>query len=624
MFDWIGDILDGLFGIVQDAISTALGNFIGKLCYYAVTALLKVIEVVYRFFEVFSGGSMVKYQNTDKFLVDVFFGNNRINQVYWGMALIGFVIIIAVTILAVIKKSFDIDGKEQRSMGTILLDAGRSGLTILLVSFALTAVLNLTNIVIGRMKYLFNASGNLDTPIYMEFSDAQFATMARIYNTIGNYSLNESYNSRYNLNSCYNEIREDLLLLQDQQVFDFTYNTDGGETWQSMLAKLDRAGDPGYEHSIEVYDPCSTVLLEIMEVMRTSKNFYPVASVTNETWGTLEEDASIDRIIFLMGTLSAARNSRYNQDPQITDGLRGAYYRGEKNIYSYGTVSDDFNTGLVGISYVLIVLAGWFTLKNLFTCIFNCIARIFNLLGLYIIAPPIAGIRPLDGGAMFKQWIQATTIQMFGIFGCIIPMRLVILFIPIILDGGLEFFSDSVTMNVMAKVVMIIASMEAAQRFSGVITGILSGASGMAALRAGDMSDKAGAAFATAVGGAKAVGGAVMGGAAKVGKGLWDHSFVGAKTNAMFGKIGDSIGKEWGDFKDYAKFSKGKSGIFFSGGAWDKYKQSEQAKKAASQALAQREKRVRLAKLAREERELGLVPPEDAPKIDEEDDGKEK
>ena len=84
MFDWIGDILDGLFGIVQDAISTALGNFIGKLCYYAVTALLKVIEVVYRFFEVFSGGSMVKYQNSDKFLVDVFFGNNRINQVYLG------------------------------------------------------------------------------------------------------------------------------------------------------------------------------------------------------------------------------------------------------------------------------------------------------------------------------------------------------------------------------------------------------------------------------------------------------------------------------------------------------------------------------------------------------------
>ncbi len=611
MFDWIGDLFDGLMGIITDAISSALGNFIGKLCYYVVSAGLKIVEVVYRFFGVFSGGTTVKYQESDKFLVDVFFGNSRINQVYWGMALIGFVIIIAVTIVAVIKKSFDSDGKEQRSLGTILMDAGRSGLTILLISFAMTAVLNLTNVLIGRITYLFNNAGSLDTPLYMEFSDEQFAAMARIYNTVGNYSLNGSYNSRYNLNSCYNEIREDLYMLQEDMVFDFSYDTSEGETWQSMLAKLDRAGDPSVEHSLEIYDSSSAVILEMMEVMRTNKSFYPVQSVTNSTWGGQDGDVSIDRILFLMGTLSAARNSRFNKDAQITDGLRGAYYRGEKNIYSFDQVTSDFNTGLVGIQYVTIVLAGWFTLKSLFLCIMNCIARIFNLLGLYIIAPPIAGLKALDGGAMFKQWVQAATIQMFNIFGAIIPMRLVILFIPIILSGDLVFFS-SVTLNIMAKVVMIVAGLEAAEKFGEVITGILAGASGMAAMKAGDMSNMASGAASALKGGAAAA----LGGAAKVGKGMWNHSTLGAGVNKGVKAAGKAIkGSTLGKFAGVAAKNGLLGAVIPFGGkgtsAWSKFKKEEAKKEkeaAEKKDLDKRRERVALAKLERDEKKLGLAP----------------
>ncbi len=607
MFDWIGDVLDGLFGIVTDAISSALGNFFGKICYYAVSALLKIVQVVYQFFEVFSGGDTVVFQNSDRYLIDVFFGNSRINQVYWGMALIGFVVIVIVTIVAVIKKSFDIDGKEQRSLGVILLDAGRSGLTILLVSFAMTSVLNLTNTLIDRVGYLFGNAGSLHVPISMDFSDEQYSTMARIYNTIGNYSLNASYNSRYNLNSCYNDVREDLLLLQQQQVFDFSYPNSTGESWQSMLAKLDRAGDPSIEHSIEVYDACSATILEIMEMLKTNKAFYPLSRIVNEDASAMiNENVPIDRIIFLMGTLSAARNSRYNQDPQITDGIRGAYYRGDKNIYSFGQVTDDFNTGLAGISYVIIALAAWFTLKNLFTCIFNCIARIFNLIGLYIIAPPIAGLKPLDNGGMFKQWIQATTIQMFSIFGCIIPMRLVILFIPMILDSSLVLFPNSITLNVTAKVVMIIASMEAAQRFSEVITGILAGNAGMAAIRSGDMSAKAGEAFSTVASAGAAIGGAALSGAGKMAKGVWDHSFVGSKVNGAAASVGDWASEKMAALSNYSNFAKKNGGLIAASSKYGDYRKSQIREKQEKELLHRRQERLKMVQLEKSEKELGL------------------
>ena len=47
--------------------------------------------------------------------------------------------------------------------------------------------------------------------------------MGRIYNTIGNHSMNPSYNSRYNINKCYNEIRGDLQYLDRTGMFEVYY-----------------------------------------------------------------------------------------------------------------------------------------------------------------------------------------------------------------------------------------------------------------------------------------------------------------------------------------------------------------------------------------------------------------
>ena len=48
--------------------------------------------------------------------------------------------------------------------------------------------------------------------------------MARIYNVIGNHAINASYDSRMNVNSCFNEIRSDMLILERKGVFDFDYD----------------------------------------------------------------------------------------------------------------------------------------------------------------------------------------------------------------------------------------------------------------------------------------------------------------------------------------------------------------------------------------------------------------
>ncbi len=484
----IGDAIASAFEFIGDKIATALSNLIGKILYLVVKILCYIVNVLYQFFGVFSGTKKVEYDGESQYLINVFFGNKSINNIYWGMALLGFVLIIAFSIIAVVRKGFDLFGKQQRSYGSIIFTAFRSMLVIMLLSGILTAALNLSNITINVVNDLFNKADILDTETSMDFTDEQYATMARIFNTIGNYSLNSSYNSRYNLNSCYNAIRPDMLELQNEGVFDFYYDDEGGtkKTWQSELQKVARARDLRYDIKIDDFNTVSP-LLEIMIELYVNKDFHPISHIERDVVETLANDAPIDVIIFLTGTMDAAGNPAYNVNPSINDSVRGPFYNGDKSIYDMDDVDDAFDMSLGGISYLLIGLMAWFTIKTLTVCVFNCVARIINLLGLYIVAPPVAATAVLDDGEKFKQWFTATVIQVFGIFGNIIPMRLIIMIIPIIFGGDLVFFPDNGLFNMLAKALMLLAGFEAANRFSNLFNGILSGMAGRESAAAGNM-----------------------------------------------------------------------------------------------------------------------------------------
>ena len=87
-----------------------------------------------------------------------------------------------------------------------------------------------------------------------------------------------------------------------------------------------------------------------------------------------------------------------------------------------------------------------------------------------------------------KQWTTAFVIQCFGVFGTIIAMRVMLLFIPIVIDNNLLLF-DNYVLNLMAKVIIILGGMETAKRASGMVTGILADNAGMQAITASDMGE---------------------------------------------------------------------------------------------------------------------------------------
>ena len=552
-------------GWISDGLQWVLNNTIFRLLYWISVAFCWLIGILYDMFEVMAGLVKVSYDGDKNYLINIFFANSSVTRVYWGMAMIGFALCFAFTIIAVIKKMFDIEGKMQQSLGAILGNCVKSILMICLMSAFMTALLNMSNVLIQQVMYVFNNSEDLGKEKEITYTDEEYAAMARVLSTIGNYSLNPSWTSRYNINSCFNAFREDLQWLYDQDVFDVYYdeNIIGYVCWQSELQRIVYTVDLSKDQPLDVYNENLTLAIEhTVEVLQTNRNFVPISGYTRTSLAA-NDTVPLDRVLFLASTMRAANNDAYNKNASFTDALRGPYYNGEKSIYDFDTVSADFNIGMA-TDYILLFLVGWIMIKDLAEIIFTCVSRIFNMILLYLISPPLIAATPLDGGGKLRQWITAMVVQSFGVFGTIISMRIMMLLIPVMLSDRLVLFSN-VFLNILGKVILIMGALEVEKKAQGLITGILADNAGFQAINAGDMKSTAG----RFLGGALAVGtGAVkagLGAAQMSAQAGWGATKLAGKGALAAGKAGINAGS-WAAKKIGNMFSKD-SGSGGSGGS---------------------------------------------------------
>ncbi|MBQ9719909.1 MAG: hypothetical protein IJV64_04360, partial [Oscillospiraceae bacterium] len=284
MEDLINTVLEGIYDVIYSVMELVLDSFVGRLLYYAETGLCKIVEMLNQMFQVFAGITKVSYDGEKDYLVNIFFNNRSITNVYWGMALIGIAMAFGFAIAAVVRKMFDSEGRVQQSLGQTLTALLRTIFLILGMSAIMVIVLNSTNVLMQQINYVFNDPENLDLPETIVYTDEEFAAMGRVLKTIGNFSLNPSYSGHYNINICYNEIRQDLYYLQQQKVFRYYYVTtdaDGNtvNTWQSVLQKIANAHDPRSELMIDVsYDAVTKSLLEAMDIIRSDPGLRPLQS----------------------------------------------------------------------------------------------------------------------------------------------------------------------------------------------------------------------------------------------------------------------------------------------------------------------------------------------------------
>ena len=470
---------------------------IWTLLYEACSLLTWLMQCIYETFEIFAGLRMVRYNGEDKFLIDVFFGNDAISRIYFGMASIGIVLCFAFTIIAVIRKMFDSEDKMQTTIGRIVGNMIKSILLILMMNFLMTVIVSVTNVVLQQVDYAFGGGAyNMETEgKEIVFTEEDYATIARIYNTIGNHAINSSYDSRLNINSCFNEIRKDMLLLDKKDYFEYDYDYDAngelGVSWQSVLVPIARARSLKTDINIDEYDTeLVEAIIDAMEILQSGVEFRPLQVYSVPPVATVDADTRLDVIVMLTGTMTAAENEKYNENASIFDALREPYMSGEKDIHDIEEVEADFD--LSAIDYLLIIICAIFLGYQMIFLAINAVARIFNMLLLYLAFPPIMAASPLDDGGKRKQWTTAFVVQCLSVFGAVMAMRLVTFCVPIIYSDSLNLFPDSSLSgprDYIVKLFFLVAVAFTANKSIGMISGILADSAGYQSMSASNIGD---------------------------------------------------------------------------------------------------------------------------------------
>jgi len=474
------------FALVSVLI-TAIKELIQMLLFAVGKGLCWIVGFLTDIFEAIAGLDTVICKGNGmserKLLVKALFGSTNINTVFWGMALIGIVMCIGFAIVTVIKKSNDEGNKTKQSAGDLLRSCFKGVTLILLMNFIVSAAITVTVTLTDRINYLIVNAQSLDMSYDMTFDSDDYAAMARSLNTIGNYSLNASYNSRCNLNSCYNNIRGDLEHLAEKGKFDVTYITtvydEQGNcctvnTWQSVLQGIYRSVDditvpqPMDEYNTKL----SEALLEAMDVIKNDASFAALEKYrVNQAGQDVGEAVSLDRMIMLLGSMYGKGGS-LTKGSGFTDFLRAPYYYGQKDLFSYSTCEKDFDMSLGTWLYLAVIVVAFLFVKEMLAMLFNAAVRILNILLLYAAVPPITAAAPLDEGGKLKQWTTAFFVQSLGFFGTVISLRLVMMFIPVLFSGDIQFFG-SVRADILAKVVIMFAAIFTARKASDMIAGTL-------------------------------------------------------------------------------------------------------------------------------------------------------
>ena len=514
----LDSIFEGIKSFLGDTLTSVLEAVLNatlfKLMYYIEIGMCWIIDQLYTMFRVFAGIDRVSYDGKPDYLINVFFSNGTVSNIYWAMALIGIALTFGFLIWAVARKMFDLDGRQQTSMGQIVGAGMKSILLIVSMTLVISVVLRMTNTLMEQITELFDEGNHLSYPVEREFTEEEYAAMGRVLSVIGNASMVPTSDNRYNVNLCYNEIRGDMLYLQTKGVFMYSYyqtDKNGNEmkSWQSVLARIAHSTDLRYDVKIDVYNQgVMESITEAMNYLQSGGTITPVSHVS-DTYKS-DGNAHLDRMVFLMGTLRAARNGAYNQSPSLTDALRAPYYYEQgRSIYNFDDVDDDFNIGFP-TDYIVVFIAGVAAIVDLLTIILNCVARIFNMLFLYIIAPPVIAAAPLDGGGKFKQWTTAFIVQSLSVFGTVIAMRLLMIYLPIVISPQLVLFPDKPLLDALAKFLLIFGGFEAAKKSTSLLTGILADSAGWQAVQAGDMSGSAGRMLGGITGAAKGAAGLAL------------------------------------------------------------------------------------------------------------------
>lgn len=564
----IYSMLGGFFDSFHTII-TELFNFIPKIMYLLYASLACVLDVLQLFFRKIAGldvyyvdGKPVQGDLVTNFIGGILgftsdgFSYSALSTVFWAFVVFGVIMVFISTFVAIIKSHYSYDDKAAKGPMQYVYTAGKAIINIaavpiivfigLFVSQALlTALDTITSTSSGTVASAFGTTESGESVASQELRSVKTRSGAEtyvFYDLFGAYS-SVIYNGFHTGNPEDNDTDGELGTIASAsatfsgQLFKVAaYNGNRARTGNYTIRNSNfkegsftgGSGDANGGTKLFANAKTQEELAEMIDLAFASN-----LHLKNSVELIYDENPAVDKAYYITSFFT----SHISSFSKFNIGAVWYYY----DLWQFNFI--------VGFAACIICVAVFINI------IMGLITRLFMCIGLFLVAPPLFGLSPIDGGKAGKSWTENFVKQVLMAYGAVVGMNLFFLILPYI--NNISFFNIGIA-DYFVQALIIITGLVTIKAFIAMASGLIGGADanktgadvkeevGSVAAKAGKMTIGAAKIAANPVGNTvRAVKGAGMmiGGAVQAGIGkvrakahAVDRFFHGGKADDLYEK----------------------------------------------------------------------------------------
>ena len=470
IFDWIGDFFKSLF------------NLIPQVVYLLYASLACVIDCLQLLFRKLAGldvyyvdGEAVAGDLVTNFITGILginadgFEYSALSTVFWSFIVFGIIICFISTIVAIVKSHYSYDDKAAKGPMQYVYTAGKAVLNIVAVPIIVVLGLYLSQAILTALDSMTSiTSGNVEAMYGDKISLLQSVDTSKtatglessrnrtyIYYDIFGFGGAIAYGTNADAEPFIADAKELVLIGSSNQTF-------SGSLFRVAAYNANR---------VRIGTPMSA-----LSGFGADELFANAATANDVDLGADMVDTAFACNLHLNYTMDL----RYITNSTDSNGVWVSFKYFTNFLTQNANAFSKFNVGLVWYYYDLwsfnfiVGFGGCIVCAVLFiNIIIGLITRLLMCIGLFLVAPPLFGLAPLDGGKAGGAWRENFMKQVLMAYGAVVGMNIFFLILPYL--NQIDFFNIPIA-DYFAQILVIIVGLITIKAFIATLSGLVGGA----------------------------------------------------------------------------------------------------------------------------------------------------
>lgn len=404
----------GFFSVIGDLINGAFG-WLWRLFYAIfVLAIGRICDICQLLFRKFAGLDTVRYANkqTDGDIVMALINDKSVQNVFWAMLVLAVLLLLITTFVATIKTEFNKDGKNSKK--PVFQGAIRAMANFVLVPVIIMFGMFMGNALLKAIDGATSISNRTSLSSQIFLVGAYNANRARSYCNI-TYKTNGQIESVvYTNEGSGSNIQSFGKILVGGE----TTNTNAGTANFGIFYDNVTAGYTAADKIDDAFSSNLTLTQNDLSSLNASQRSLDYSAQRFYYGGWFFDD------------FATAGEYGTTDRPSITFSIYNitlVYYYYDLSPIAFDYISSTFS--LIVCAYVYI------------TTVLGLIKRLFMMVTLFVISPPITALYPLDGGKALGNWRSAFISETLAAYSTVVVMNVFQMLLPLVMK--IQLFSRS-------------------------------------------------------------------------------------------------------------------------------------------------------------------------------------